>query len=150
MGRLSQRVNSRQPRLPIDRVFVVDGFGAVVTGTLSGGTLSIGDNIELQPSGKPGRIRGLQSYRRAVEIAEPGSRVAVNIAGINSGEVQRGDVLTRPGQIQPTRLADAHFTQLADIERPLAHNAEVKFFCGASESIANVRLLDRRQPKAGR
>jgi len=142
LGQLSQRVNYHQPRLPIDRVFVVSGFGAVVTGTLSGGTLSIGDNIELQPSGVAGRIRGLQSYRREVETAAPGSRVAVNIAGINSGEIQRGDVLTYPGQIHPTLLVDAHFTQLGDIERPLAHNAEVKIFCGASESIANVRLLD--------
>ncbi len=142
LGQLSQRVNYHQPRLPIDRVFVVSGFGAVVTGTLSGGTLSIGDNIELQPSAKAGRIRGMQNYRREVETAAPGSRVAVNIAGINSGEIQRGDVLTYPGQIQPTLLVDAHFTQLDDIERPLAHNAEVKIFCGASESIANVRLLD--------
>ena len=142
LGQLTQRVNYHQPRLPIDRVFVVSGFGAVVTGTLSGGTLSIGDNIELQPTGKVGRIRGLQSYRREAETAAPGSRVAVNIAGINSGEIQRGDVLTYPDQIHPTLLADAHFTQLGDIRRPLAHNAEVKIFCGASESIANVRLLD--------
>ena len=139
---LSPPVNARQPRLPIDRVFVVGGFGAVVTGTLSGGTLSIGDSIELQPSGKIGRVRGLQSYQRAVPIAAPGSRVAVNIAGLNRADIQRGDVLTYPGQIQPTRLADAHFTQLADLERRLAHNAEVKFYCGASESIAKVRLLD--------
>ena len=139
---LPQRVDYHQPRLPVDRVFAVSGFGAVVTGTLSGGTLSVGENIELQPSGKAGRIRGLQSYRREVETAVPGSRVAVNISGVNSAEIQRGDVLTCPWQIRPTLLADVHFTQLADIERPLAHNAEVKIFCGASESIANVRLLN--------
>lgn len=149
LGRLSPRVNRHQPRLPIDRVFVVDGFGAVVTGTLAGGTLSIGDNIELQPSGGSGRVRGLQSYQRAVQIAAPGSRVAVNIAGISSGDIQRGDVLTYPGQIQPTLLADAHFTQLADIERPLTHNAEVKFFCGASETIAKARLLEADTLKPG-
>ncbi|MDE2635950.1 MAG: selenocysteine-specific translation elongation factor [Chloroflexota bacterium] len=142
LAELPQRVDYHQPRLPVDRVFAVSGFGTVATGTLSGGTLSIGDNIELQPSGKAGRIRGLQSYRREVEAALPGSRVAVNISGINSAEIQRGDVLTFPGQIRPTLLADAHFTQLSDIERPLAHNAQVKIFCGASESIANVRLLN--------
>lgn len=142
LGELPQRVDYHQPRLPVDRVFAISGFGAVATGTLSGGTLSVGDSIELQPSGKAGRIRGLQSYRRDVETAIPGSRVAVNISGINSSEIQRGDVLTRPGQIRPTLLADARFTQLADVEHPLAHNAEVKIFCGASEAIANVRLLN--------
>ncbi len=142
LARLPLRVNYYQPRLPIDRVFTVSGFGAVVTGTLSGGTLSLGDNVELQPTGRAGRVRGLQSYRRDVETAAPGSRVAVNVAGINSGDIQRGDMLTYPGQLQPTLLADAHFRQLGDIDRPLKHNAEVKFFCGASESIANVRLLD--------
>ena len=139
---LPQRVNYHQPRLPVDRVFVVSGFGTVVTGTLSGGTLSLGDKVEIQPAGHPGRVRGLQSYRRDVETATPGSRVAVNVAGINSGDIQRGDVLIYPGQIEPTLLADARFAQLGDIDRPLNHNAEVKFFCGAAESVANARLLD--------
>ena len=138
---MEQRADYHQPRLPIDRVFVVSGFGAVVTGTLSGGALTVGDSIEIQPSGRAGRIRGLQSYRRQVESVAPGSRVAVNVAGVNSSDIQRGDVLTQPGQLQPTLLADADFTQLRDVTRPLAHNAEVKVFCGASETLANVRLL---------
>ena len=139
---LPKRANYHQPRLPIDRAFVVSGFGAVVTGALSGGTLSVGDSIEIQPLGKTGRIRGLQSYRRRVDTVAPGSRVAVNVAGINSSEIQRGNVLIYPGQLQPTLLADALFTQLSDVSRPLTHNAEVKIFCGASESLANVRLLE--------
>ncbi|MCY3780272.1 MAG: selenocysteine-specific translation elongation factor [Chloroflexi bacterium] len=143
------RANYHHPRLPIDRVFVVSGFGTVVTGTLSGGTISVGDNIELQPSGRIGRVRGLQSYKHDVQTASPGSRVAVNIAGIGGAQVQRGDVLAYPGQIQPTLLADVYFRQLADIGRPLKHNAEVKVFCGAAESIANVRLLDKDVIAAG-
>lgn len=143
------RANYHHPRLPVDRVFVVSGFGAVVTGTLSGGTISVGDNVELQPSGRIGRIRGLQSYKRDVQTASPGSRVAVNIAGLSGANVQRGDVLTYPGQIQPTLLADVYFSHLADIDRPLKHNAEVKVFCGAAESIANVRLLDKDLITAG-
>ena len=139
---LPPRPDHAQPRLPIDRVFVVSGFGTVVTGTLAGGTLTVGDSIELQPSGKSGRVRGLQSYQQPVPSAAPGSRVAVNIAGISSSEIQRGDVLTHPGQLRPTRLADAHFSQLPDVEHLLEHNAQVKLFCGAAESIANVRLLD--------
>ena len=142
LAELPPRADYRQPRLPIDRVFVVSGFGAVVTGTLSGGGLSLGDSIEIQPSGLTGRVRGLQSYQRNVDALAPGCRAAVNVAGINSGEIRRGDVLTFPGQIQPTLLADAEFTQLGDVTRPLAHNAEVKIFCGASEALANARLLD--------
>lgn len=139
---LPQRVNYQQPRLPVDRVFVVSGFGTVVTGTLNGGSLSVGDALEAQPSGRIGRVRGLQSYKREVQTALPGSRVAINVAGLSSDQIQRGHVLTYPGQLSPTILADAHFRQLPDIERPLKHNAEVKVFCGASESMARVRLLD--------
>ena len=142
LAEMPQRADYHQPRLPIDRAFVVSGFGAVITGALAGGSLSVGDSIELQPSGKTGRIRGLQSYRRRVDTVAPGSRVAVNVAGINSSDIQRGDVLTYPGQLHPTLLADAHFTQLSDVSRPLAHNAEVKIFCGAAESLANARLLE--------
>ncbi len=140
-----QRVDYGQPRLPIDRVFVVGGFGTVVTGTLAGGSLSTGFSVELQPTGLAGRIRGLQSYNQAVETVAPGSRVAVNIAGISSDQVKRGDMLTSPGQLRPSAMVDAQFSQLADLDRPLEHNAEVKFFCGASESIAKVRLLDAEQ-----
>ena len=150
LDKLPQRVNSRHPRLPVDRVFVIGGFGTVVTGTLTNGTLSLGDNVELQPSGRLGRIRGLQSYKREVETAAPGSRVAVNIAGISSDQVQRGDVLTYPGRIHPTLLADAHFTQLADVERALKHNAEVKIYCGASGSDRQCAPAGQRQHRAWR
>ena len=142
LNRLPQPPDHARPRLSVDRVFVLSGFGAVVTGTLSGGSLSIGDTVELQPHGKIGRIRGLQSYKQEVETALPGSRVAVNIAGISSGDIQRGDMLAYPGQIRPTTLVDAHFKQLSDVDRPLEHNAEVKFFSGAAESMAHARLLD--------
>ena len=140
-----QRVDYGQPRLPIDRVFVVSGFGTVVTGTLAGGKLSVGDSVEFQPSGSAGRIRGLQSYKQTVDTVSPGSRVAVNIAGLSSDQVQRGDLLTSPGQVYPSTLVDAHFYQLADVDRPLEHNAEVKLFSGSAESIAKVRLLDADQ-----
>jgi len=142
LEQLPQRVNYHHPRLPVDRVFSISGFGTVITGTLSGGTLSVGDNIEIQPSHKAGRIRGLQSYKQDVETASPGSRVAVNIAGISKDQIQRGDVLTYPDQIHPTVLADVFFQHLSDVDRPLKHNAEVKFFSGASETLANVRLLN--------
>ena len=149
LTRMPERKSSHQPRLPVDRVFVISGFGTVVTGTLTGGVLAVGDSVELQPTGVRGRVRGIQSYKREVELASAGSRVAVNIAGINSGDVHRGDVVTAPGLLQPTLLADAYFTLLEDVDRPLSHNAEVKVFAGASEAMANVRLLDSDKLRPG-
>jgi selenocysteine-specific elongation factor len=139
---LPPRTDYNQPRLPVDRVFTVEGFGTVVTGTLSGGTLSVGETVELQPDGIQGRIRGLQSYKQDIEVALPGSRVAVNITGVDKDLIQRGDVVAYPRQLRPTQLIDVHFRHLADADYPLKHNSEVKFFSGASESIANVRLLN--------
>ncbi len=132
----------KQPRLPVDRVFTVDGFGTVVTGTLSGGTLEIGDTIEIQPQSLQGRIRGLQSYKQEIQVAIPGSRVAVNISGVDVDDINRGDVLAYPNQLATTQLIDVHFRHLSGVDKPLKHNAEVKFFSGASETIAHVRLLD--------
>jgi len=149
LGTIPTQTNYHHPRLPIDRAFSVSGFGTVVTGTLSGGTLSIGDAVEIQPDGLEGRIRGLQSYHQAVEHALPGSRVAVNISGIGKDAIKRGDVLTHPGQLRPTILVDGYYRHLPDASRPLKHNAEVKFFSGASESIARVRLLGDESLSAG-
>ncbi|MFN8530770.1 MAG: selenocysteine-specific translation elongation factor [Anaerolineae bacterium] len=138
---LPPRKDLGRPRLPIDRTFTITGFGTVLTGTLSGGSLRISDEVELQPSGLRGRIRGLQSYQKAVQTAYPGSRVAVNIVGIDKTDVQRGDVLALPGQIQPTQMIDVWFRHLPDASRPLKHDAEVKLFVGAAETSARVRLL---------
>ena len=139
---LPLRPDYDQPRLPIDRIFTISGFGTVVTGTLLGGKLRVGDEVELQPSGLRGRIRGLQSYMQSVEVVYPGSRVAVNVSGVEKRAVLRGNLLSYPDQVQPTRLVDVHFRHLADIERPLKHNAEVKVFSGAAEAVAHVRLLN--------
>jgi selenocysteine-specific elongation factor len=139
---LPARPDYGRPRLPIDRVFTISGFGTVVTGTLLGGGLRVGDEVEMQPSGLRGRIRGLQSYKQFVQVVQPGSRTAVNLAGIDKNSVARGHVLSFPGQLQPTLLADVQFRHLRDATRSLKHNAEVKFFSGTAESAAHVRLLN--------
>jgi len=138
---MPDRQDYNHPRLPIDRVFTISGFGSVVTGTLMGGSLHVGDEVELQPSALRARIRGLQSYNQAVESAEPGSRVAVNLAGVEKRSIVRGSVLTHPGQLWATTMVDVHFRHLKDAERPLKHNAQVKCFVGAAESVGYVRLL---------
>jgi selenocysteine-specific elongation factor len=135
------RSDQGRPRLPVDRVFTMPGFGTVVTGTLGDGSFHSGDEVEILPSGLRTRIRGLQTHRRKEETAIPGSRTAVNISGINVDQVKRGDVITYPGTYQPSRRIDVRFRLLPDITRPLKHDTLVKFFIGAAEVQARVRLL---------
>ncbi len=130
-----------RPRLPVDRVFTISGFGTVVTGTLIDGPLSVGQEVEIQPQGLKARIRGLQTHKQKIERAVPGSRVAVNLSGVRKEDLKRGDVLSTPGAVQSTVLVDVRLDYLADNPRPLRHNQQVKFFSGAAEVLANVRLL---------
>jgi selenocysteine-specific elongation factor len=130
-----------RPRLPIDRVFTIAGFGTVVTGTLSDGSLRVGDEVQLLPSGLHGRVRGLQTHKRKEDTAWPGSRTAVNISGVDVSQVKRGEVVAHPGDYAPTRRLDVRFRLLWDASAPVEHNAEVKFFVGAAEVLARLRLL---------
>lgn len=135
------RPDLARPRLPVDRVFTMPGFGTVVTGTLSDGSLHTGDEVEILPSALRTRIRGLQTHRRKEGTAIPGSRTAVNISGINVDQVKRGNVLTYPDTYQPSRRIDVRFRLLPDISQPLKHNTLVKLFLGAAEIHSRVRLL---------
>ncbi len=135
------RPNLGRPRLPVDRVFTMPGFGTVVTGTLSDGSFQVGDEVQVLPSGPLGRIRGLQTHQRKTVIATPGGRTAINISGINLDYVQRGDVIAHPGDYRPTRRIDVQFRLLPDVASPIKHNTEVKLFLGAAEILARLRLL---------
>ena len=130
-----------RPRLPVDRVFSIAGFGTVVTGTLSDGIFASGDEVEILPSGLHGRIRGLQTHKKKEEEAVPGSRTAVNISGLDVEQIQRGEVVTHPGQYRSTQRIDIRFRLLPDVSASLQHDTEVKLFIGTSEAIADVRLL---------
>ena len=136
------RRDLRRPRLPIDRVFTVAGFGTVVTGTLSDGSLEIGQEVEIVPGGLRARIRGLQTHKHKIERAVPGSRVAINLSGVRTEQLQRGQVVTLPGLLRTTQLVDLRLRVLADASGPLKHNQEVDFFSGAAEVVARTRLLD--------
>jgi selenocysteine-specific elongation factor len=133
--------NAFCPRLPIDRVFSLAGFGTIVTGTLQDGPLSVGQEVEILPQGLKARIRNMQMHQQRIESAHAGSRVALNIPNVARTELARGNVVCLPGQIQPTVLCDACITLLADAPRPLVHNALVDFYCGAQEIPTRVRLL---------
>jgi len=131
-----------KPRLPVDRVFVMAGFGTVVTGTLVDGGLHVGQEIEILPSEVRARIRGLQTHNQKLDATAPGGRVAVNLGGVSSDQVARGDVLALPGQLKSSRLIDARVRLLASAPRPLKQNVRVQFYSGSSEIAAHVRLLD--------
>lgn len=139
-----------RPRLPIDRVFTLTGFGTIVTGTLVDGQLRVGDAVEVLPSGLEGRIRGLQTHKKAEAIAFPGSRTAVNITGISHDQIERGNTLVLTGTFEPTKMIDVWFTLLPDAREPLKHNTEVKLFIGAAEVMARVRLLGVEELAPGR
>jgi selenocysteine-specific elongation factor len=141
VGASQPRRDRGRPRLPVDRVFTISGFGTVVTGTLTDGSLSVGQEVEIQPGGLKARVRGLQTHKQKIEQAVPGSRVAVNLTGVRKEDLQRGHVLSTPGWLLSTLLVDVRLDYLADSPRPLRHNQQVKFFSGASEVLAHVRLL---------
>ncbi len=144
------RQNIARPRLPIDRVFTMTGFGTVVTGTQLDGVFKTGQEVEVQPQGLKTRIRSLQMHRRQVEVTTPGNRVAMNLANVSRNELERGNVVALPGQLQRTMLIDVRLQLLADVARPLGHNTQIDFYSGSQEVPAKVRLLDVEELKPGK
>jgi selenocysteine-specific elongation factor len=137
-----------RPRLPIDRVFTIGGFGTVVTGTLVDGGLQAGDEIEVMPGGLRGRVRGIQSHGEGVERALPGTRTAVNLTGIAKEDLRRGMVLARPGTARATACIDARLRAVEGVRRPLRHNLAVTFHALADEANGRLRLLDAGELRA--
>lgn len=138
-----------RPRLPVDRVFTIAGFGTVVTGTLLDGQLRVGDDVVILPQGLKGRVRGLQTHRMKEEVAVPGSRTAVNISGVNVDQIRRGDVLAHPRQYSATQRVDVQFRMVDDASAPLRHSSEVKVFIGSAEILGRVRLIGADQLNPG-
>jgi selenocysteine-specific elongation factor len=138
-----------RPRLAIDRVFTIAGSGTVVTGTLIDGSLTVGQEVEIIPPGLKSRLRGLQTHKTRLNTATPGSRVAANLVGIATDQLQRGDVLTRPGWLIPATMLSAKLRLLSYLHRPLRHNATVSFHTGATETMARVHLLEKENLKPG-
>ena len=138
-----------RPRLPIDRCFTISGFGTVVTGTLIDGTLTVGQEIELAGSGQRARVRGLQSHKTKVDSTDPGVRLAVNLSGLSRDDIERGEILTIPGWLKPTRRLDVRLRMVKNAPHSLKHNEGVTFHLFTSESPARVRLLDVERLAAG-
>lgn len=138
-----------RPRQFVDRIFTIKGAGTVVTGTLVGGPIAVGDEVEIHPNGDRARIRGLQTHKRAIEVARPVSRVAANLTGIERAELERGDVLGRPGDWRPTRVFEARLRPVRSLERPLSARGAFKLYAGSAERDVRIRLYGRTQLDAG-
>lgn len=135
-------------RLPVDRVFIVTGFGTVVTGTLVSGQISVGENVAILPRRLTARVRSLQVHGGKVETAVAGQRVAVNLSGIEVQQVPRGSVLASPGSISPSRRMDVRLSLLKNAKE-LKNRARVRVYLGTAEILGRVVLLDREELKPG-
>ncbi len=131
-----------RPRLWIDRVFTMAGAGTVVTGTLWGGSISIGDEVELLPERRRARVRGIQSHKRKLERVEPGNRVALNLAGLERQGGARGDAVVTPGWWRTTHRVDAliEVASSAQFSDELTEKGSHLFYAGSAESPASIRL----------
>src|ERR1700728_34761 len=135
------RNENQHLRLPIDRAFAMKGFGTVVTGTLVAGALNVGAEVQLYPTRKRARVRGLHSGGKQIERAVAGQRTAANLAGIDSSEIKRGMVLATPGIFEPSSRVDAAVTLLPSA-RPLKNRARVHMHQGTAEAVAEMIFLD--------
>ncbi len=127
--------------MPLDRVFSISGFGTVVTGTLLTGTVRVGQVVEILPPGRELRVRGIQVHGGMVEAASAGQRVAVNVPGLERGEIARGSVMAAPGYYYLTRFCDARLRLLPGV-RPLPNLAPVHFYLGTARVVARLLLLE--------
>jgi selenocysteine-specific elongation factor len=136
-------------RLPVDRVFSVDGFGTVATGTLTEGTLKIGDNVTVYPANRPAKVRRIQVHGGETEAAYAGQRVAVNLSGLRREEIERGDVLAPPDTLRPTRMLDVKLTVLPDSPREIKTGSRLHFYYGTHNVLCKVVLLNNDHLAAG-
>ena len=136
-------------RLPVDRVFSVDGFGTVVTGTLIEGSMHEGDAAVLVPSGTETRIRNLQVHGKDVDTAYAGQRVAVNLAGLKKSDIQRGDSVAKPNSIRTSRMLDVRLQNLRTSHRVIQNDMQVHLYHGATVLLAKIVLLGQDQLHPG-
>lgn len=147
--RVPPRETNAPFRLPIDRVFTLAGVGTVVTGTLVSGRIGVGSAIEILPVGITTRARQIQVHGRRVEEAVAGSRVAINLPGVEKTAIERGMVCVPPGLFRPTQAFDAQVTLLPDAVKALAQRTRIRVYLGTAEVIGRVSLLDSERLEPG-
>lgn len=136
-------------RIPVDRVFSISGFGTVITGTLISGTVKEGEACEIYTIGLKTKVRGIQVHEQNVKAAYSGQRVAINLAGIKTGEVDRGDVISKPGIMESTLMLDCRLNYLKDAARALKNRDRVRIYHGTSELLGRIVILDKEKVEPG-
>lgn len=145
----SRREDKSLLRLPIDRVFTIDGFGTVITGTLMEGTLEIGDEIMIYPSEKRAKVRNIQVHSKSVKEARAGQRTAINLAKVKKEEIDRGNVAAYPGLLENTRMLDVRIDMFKDTKRVLKSGTRLHFYYGSAEALCKAVLLNKENLSKG-
>lgn len=136
-------------RLPVDRVFTMQGFGTVVTGTLMDGNVRVGDDVIIYPKRKKVKVRGIQTYGKDTEAAIAGQRTAINLSGVSKEDIDRGDVVAYPDAVTVTNMIDTELSIFSSTDRVVLNNSRVHLYCGSDEVLCKVILLDRDALSAG-
>jgi len=147
--KLDYKKEDETPRLPVDRSFIVSGFGTIVTGTLLSGSLKKGDEVEVFPKGNISRIRTLQVHDEDAEVAYAGQRVAMNLAGIKKEDVERGSVVAPIDSMKKTMMLDVKVGLLESLDRTIPNRTRLKLYLGTKELLCRIILLDRDELSPG-
>lgn len=145
----SRRLEPELLRIPVDRVFTIDGFGTVVTGTLIEGTAAVGDEVSVYPGSRAARIRNLQVHGNMVDKAFAGQRTALNLTNIKKEEIRRGDVLAAKGSLTPVVMLDVKIDMFRDSPRTLVSGSRLHMYYGSAETLCKAVLLDAESLKSG-
>jgi len=136
-------------RLPVDRIFAMKGFGAVITGTSISGRVAIGEELRFYPAELVAKVRGLQVHSQSVEEVEAGHRTAINLQGVDTALIERGMVAATPGALQAGYMLDCEFLYLAGNEKPLKHRTRVRVHLGTAEVMGRISLLQQDELRPG-
>lgn len=142
---LKDRDVDDMPRLPVDRVFSISGFGTVVTGTLLSGQLKVGDEVQVFPGDKKARIRTLQVHDQDANVAYGGQRVAANLAGLKKEDVERGATIAPVNSMSDSMMLDVKLKLLKNIDRYIDNRTRLRLYIGTKEVLCRVVLLDREE-----
>lgn len=149
LSEVESKKSSGPVRMPIDRVFSIQGFGTVLTGTLHSGTVKLGQELAIEPGHILAKVRSLQVYKNKVSVAEAGQRVAVNLARVDVAEVERGSVLVMPNVFKVGKILDIKVLNLSSADKPLTQRQRVRFHLGTTEILGRIHLLDQRELSPG-
>ena len=136
-------------RLPVDRVFTMQGFGTVVTGTLMDGNVRVGDDVIIYPKGIKAKVRGIQTYGKDTDTAVAGQRTAINLSGVSKEDIDRGDIVAYTDAVTVTNMIDTELSVFSSTDRVVLNNSRVHLYCGSDEVLCKVILLDRDALSAG-